>query len=556
MKKVIVRVSDNYNLDQAAAAILKLYGYLSFVESFRTFQIITFDCPERYQSNLLSQLKALNVVKHVRWDAEVYAGDPMPTEASLTVSTSGSASTNTDGETTATSNTRGLTTTGSGTIYVKVQNISGSDFFVFSQTQGGTYSRFYNQTGFMQGGTYTFDQSDSSNNGHPFRFSATQDGTHTTGGTGNLSTGVTVTGTPGTNGQTTLSVSSATPSILYFYCATHPGMGRFTATPDRYGTINIHDFWHLDRITKQDRQYLNRQFSQTSNGTGDGVDLYILDSGVRGASRPTGNNAALHPELYDPDFATDFNGTAEQQNYRVFQLSHFAGTYGSNNEDDNGHGTQCAILAAGRTAGIARNAKIFALKCFNSGVSGSYSGILSAYQAVIDHNDSTNGNYKGNNRPAVINASFGPTIPTQNSPNIELNDSGDDLGTDEEMLDDIEGTIASTKNIIIVRSAGNGFKNSSDVTAGPLQTKCVAGARTAGYADNSNGGINNVDTNQNKITVGATSYNDRWAFFSNYGSGCTTVAPGEKVLCPAYDWTANTPYTSTTNYNAIDGTSF
>ena len=40
-------------------------------------------------------------------------------------------------------------------------------------------------------------------------------------------------------------------------------------------------------------------------------------------------------------------------------------------------------------------------------VSGSYSGILSAYQAVIDHNDSTNGNYKGNNRPAVINASFG-----------------------------------------------------------------------------------------------------------------------------------------------------
>ena len=149
MKKVIVRVSDNYNLDQAAAAILKLYGYLSFVESFRTFQIITFDCPERYQSNLLSQLKALNVVKHVRWDAEVYAGDPMPTEASLTVSTSGSASTNTDGETTATSNTRGLTTTGSGTIYVKVQNISGSDFFVFSQTQGGTYSRFYNQTGFM-----------------------------------------------------------------------------------------------------------------------------------------------------------------------------------------------------------------------------------------------------------------------------------------------------------------------------------------------------------------------------------------------------------------------
>ena len=453
---------------------MKLYGYLSFVEQFRTFQIITFDCPTRYESNLLSQLKALNVVKNATWDAEVFAGDPMPTEASLTIETSGSNNINTPAEGQATSNTRTLTTSGSGTIYVKVQNISGSDYYVFSGTPTGTYSRFYNQTGFMQGGTYTFDQSDSSNSGHQLKFSETPDGTHTVGGTGNLSAGVSYTGTAGTDGTTVLTVSSTTPSILYYYCSMHADMGKFNDT--RYGTINIHDYWHLDRVTKQDRQYLNRQFSQTSNGSGDGVDLYIIDTGVRGASRPTGNNAALHPELYDPDFVSDLNGTAEQQNYRVEQLSHFAGTYGSNNEDDQGHGTYCAILAAGRTAGIAKNAKIYSLKAFNSNISGSYSGILSAYQAVIDHNDSANGNYKGNNRPAVINSSFGPTIPTANSPNIELNDSGTDTVNtpDEEMLDDIEGTIAGQKNIIIVRSAGNGFRNSSDVTAGPLQTKCVA----------------------------------------------------------------------------------
>ena len=324
----------------------------------------------------------------------------------------------------------------------------------------------------------------------------------------------------------------------------------------RFGTVSIHDYWHLDRITKQDRQYLNRQFSQSTNADADGVDLYVIDTGVRGASRPTGNNAALHPELYDPDFVTDLNGTAEQQDYRVYQMPHYAGSYGSNNEDDNGHGTQCAILAAGRTAGVARNAKIYAAKALGSNNSGSYSAILSAYQAVIDHNDSTDANYKGNNNPAVINSSFGPGIPNFNSPNIELNDAGADSGTDEEMLDDIEGTIASQNNIIIVRSAGNGFEDSSGVGSGPLQTKCVAGARTAGYADNSNGGINNVDTNQNKITVGATEYNDRWAHFSNYGSGCTTVAPGKRVLCPKYDWTANTPYTSTGNFDHINGTSF
>ena len=340
MKKVIVRINDNYSIDQACAAILKLYGYLSFVEQFKSFQIVTFDCPAAYQSNLISQLRALNVVKNATWDKEAYSGDPMPTEASLAVETSESNTINTPAEGQATSNTRNITTTGSGTIYVKVQNIGGSDFFVFSQTQGGTYSRFYNQTGFVQGGTYTFDQSDSTNNGHPFRFSETQDGTHTTGGTGELTAGVSVTGTPGTDGATTLTVSSSTPSILYFYCSVHPGMGRIATSPlNRYGTINIHDYWHLDRITKQDRQYLNRQFSQSSNADGDGVDIYIIDSGVRGAGRPTGNNAALHPELYDPDFVTDLNGTAEQQNYRVYQLSHYAGAYGSNNEDDAGHGT-------------------------------------------------------------------------------------------------------------------------------------------------------------------------------------------------------------------------
>jgi len=554
MKRVVVRVSDNYSLDSAAAAILKLYGYLTFVESFRSFSILTFDCPDRYTSGLLEKINALGPVKNSTWDKDAYQLAPVDTGATLTVDNSESSNTNTTGETATTENTRNLVTSGSGTIYVKVQNISGQDLFVFSSSISGTYSLFANQTGFVQGGTYTFDQSDSSNSGHPFRFSTTPDGTHLTGGT-EMTTGVSTTGSPGTNGTTVLSVSSATPSILYFYCTAHPHMGKYQTSPiARYGTINIHDYWHLDRITKQDRQYLNGQFSYTQSG--DGVDIYVIDTGVRGASRPTGNNAALHPELYDPDFASDLNGTSEQQNYRVYQLSHYSGAYGSNNEDDNGHGTYCAILSSGRTAGVAKDAKIYALKAFNSGLSGSYTAILGAYQAVIDHNDSGNVNYKGNTRPAIINSSFGPTIPTESYPYVELNDVGSDNGTDEEMLDDIEGTISSSHNIIVVRSAGNGFKNSSDEFVGPIQAKCIAGSRTAGYADNTDGGINNVDTDQNKISVGASEYNDRWADFSNYGSGVTTVAPGAKILTPAYDWTANTPYTSPSNYNTIAGTSF
>ena len=553
MKRVIVRVADRYSLDSAVAGILKTYGYLTFVTSYRSFSIITFDCPEKYSTGMIEKLRALSVVKKVSWDeADKFSLDPVDTGA-LTVETSGSTSLNNTGETNAQSNTRNLTGSGGGTIFVKVQNISGSNYYTFSASAGGTYSRYNNQTGFLQGSTYTFDQSDPSNATHPLRFSVDPDGPHTSGGS-QMTTGVTVTGTPGQAGaQVEIVIGTSTPSILYYYCTAHSGMGRYGAAPDRFGTINVHDYWHLDRISKQDRQYLNGQFSFSHSG--DGVDIYVLDTGVRGASRPTGNNAALHPELYDPDFVSDLNGTSEQQNYRVYEVTGYTSPY-STNEDDNGHGTYCAIMSAGRTAGISRNAKIYALKCFNSGLSGSYTDILGAYQAVIDHNDSGNANYKGNNRPAVINSSFGPTIPTESYPYVELNDSGDDSGTDEEILDDIEGTIAGTKNLIIVRSAGNGFKNSSDGFAGPIQGKMIAGTRTAGYSDNTNGGVNYTDTNQNKISVGASEYNDRWADFSNYGAGVTTVAPGARLLTPAYDWTANTPYTSAANYQTIAGTSF
>ena len=554
MKRVVVRVSDNYSIDSAAAAILKLYGYLTFVESFRSFSIITFDCPEKYSSGLLDNLNALGPVKKCTWDADDKFSTAPDEGATLTVATDDTLVVNTTGESSATNNTRNLTTTGSGTIYVKVQNINGQNLYVFGSSPSGSFTTAANQSGLVQGGTYTFDQSDSSNSTHPLRFSETQDGIHLTGGT-EFNTGVSVTGTPGTDGQIVLTVGTSTPSILFFYCTAHPGMGRYQVTPiARYGTVNIHDYWHLDRITKQDRQYLNRQFSYSQSG--DGVDIYVIDTGVRGASRPTGNNAALHPELYDPDFVSDLNGTAEQQNYRVNQLGHYAGSYGSNNEDDNGHGTYCAILSAGRTAGVAKNAQIYALKAFSSSNSGSYTAILSAYQAVIDHNDSSNGNYKNNNRPAIINASFGPTIPSVNYPYVELNDAGSDSGVDEEMLDDIEGTISSTHNIIVVRAAGNGFKNASDQFVGPIQAKAIAGTRTAGYSDNPSGGINTVDTDQKKISVGASEYNDRWADFSNYGSGVTTVAPGARILSPAYDWTANTPYSSAFNYDIINGTSF
>ena len=80
----------------------------------------------------------------------------------------------------------------------------------------------------LNAGTYVFDQTGSTNAGHPLRISTTSDGTW--GGGSEYTTGVTVSGTAGTDGKTTIVINASTPTTLYYYCSNHSGMG---------GTINI-----------------------------------------------------------------------------------------------------------------------------------------------------------------------------------------------------------------------------------------------------------------------------------------------------------------------------
>ena len=108
------------------------------------------------------------------------------------------------------------------TLAVTVQNVGGANKYFIAGVQQDTLE-------LMESRTYYFDQSDSSNSGHPLRFSSTPNGTH--GGGSEYTTGVTTSGTPGNAGAYTQIVVANSAPTLYYYCTQHSAMGGQANTP-------------------------------------------------------------------------------------------------------------------------------------------------------------------------------------------------------------------------------------------------------------------------------------------------------------------------------------
>lgn len=184
--------------------------------------------------------------------------------------------------------------------------------------------------------------------------------------------------------------------------------------------------WGLDRIDQQDSPALDMQYSYFE-AAGEGVDVYVIDSGIDDT----------HPE---------FEGRATLlRDYTDEGLS-----------DELGHGTHVAGTIAGHTTGVAKQANIIALKVCDEKGACTGAGILTSIYLAIKRCKAGKG--RRSSRRCVINMS---------------------LNGDRWMLLDYASIKAVAGGIVVVASAGNDGGDACGCSPGGVDAVLTVGASNA-----------------------------------------------------------------------------
>ncbi|MGP3979309.1 S8 family serine peptidase [Streptomyces sp. 8N114] len=204
--------------------------------------------------------------------------------------------------------------------------------------------------------------------------------------------------------------------------------------------------WGQDRVDQASKS-LNKKYTYP-NTAGSGVTAYVIDSGVRVSHKDFGGRAANGKDIVDGDKTA---------------------------QDGANHGTHVSGTIAGTKYGIAKKAKITAVRILGNDNRGTTADAVAGIDWMIKDHQAKGG-------PAVANMSIG--------------------GFKDYALDEaVKRAIAA--NITCVVSAGNDSGNAS--AASPARVT-------------------------DAITVAASDQKDRQTNFSNYGKSVDLYAPGIDVV--------------------------
>ena len=185
------------------------------------------------------------------------------------------------------------------------------------------------------GRTYKFDQSHSSNSGHPINFYLEADKTTT------YSTGVTVNGTAGNSGAyTQIVVGDQTPTVLHYQCTAHAYMGN--AIHVNSNVVNS----NYPAILRGGLNVSGAETILSSATVSDLTSTRVVYAGTGGSLEDSANLRFTNNTLYALNI--DVDGLAELDDVNVSSASTFAGAIDANGDlDVDGHTNLDNVSVAG-----------------------------------------------------------------------------------------------------------------------------------------------------------------------------------------------------------------